>query len=117
MTRSLIKFHLLESGCANSMYHTPSSEANNSSSSQEIPCILCKQKVYFRVHNSTPFVPILSQINPVHALVLFLETLTLGFYNRSSPMPKLLFIPRSYLKETTACLSYKKQNYFFGLGA
>jgi hypothetical protein len=43
-------------------------EANRFSASQEIPRILWKPKVHYRVYNSPPPVPVLSQINPVHDL-------------------------------------------------
>ena len=36
------------------MEQSPSWEANRFSASQEIPRILCNQKVHYRIHNSHP---------------------------------------------------------------
>ena len=49
------------------MEQSPLWEAETSSATQEIPVILWNPKVRHRIDNSLPPVPILDQIDPVHA--------------------------------------------------
>ena len=51
----------------NSIEQSPSWEANMFSASQQIPLILWGSKVHYRIHKSPPPIPVLSQMDPVHA--------------------------------------------------
>ena len=64
-----LSFHRL----TNSMQQNPSWEANRSSASQKIYLIAWNPMVYYCIQNSLPSIPILSQIDLVHAVIPLLE--------------------------------------------
>jgi hypothetical protein len=79
------------------MGQRPPGEAKSHSASQKIPRLLRNPKVYYRVHNSLPLDPILSQLNPIYAPTLYffkthvnaIYSFTLISYNRASSLQVL----------------------------
>ena len=68
-----------------SMEHSPSSEANQFLASQEIPHIIWKAKVHYRIHTSASPVPILCQIYPVHYPTYYFLKIHLNIILPSTP--------------------------------
>jgi hypothetical protein len=58
----------------NQLELSPSWEANSCAPTQEIPCILCKPKVHYRVHKRQPLVSILRPMNPIQTFFIYLTS-------------------------------------------
>jgi len=76
------------------MVQSPSWEANRSSASQEILRILWNPKVHYSFYECPPAVPILSQINPVHALPSYFLTISRTKVSVQARDPCIRFVIR-----------------------
>jgi hypothetical protein len=77
----------------NSMELSSSWQAICCATSQEFPKVLWNSKVYYRVHNSPPLVPILSQIIPVHTTTCYLRSILILATHICLRLPSGLFPP------------------------
>jgi len=93
---------------SNYMEQSPSSEANSSLTSQEIHRILWNPTVHYCIQKRLQPVPILSQINPIHASPShFLKTnfnIIFPYTPRSSKMVSFLQVPPTKFYTNLSCL-------------
>jgi hypothetical protein len=66
------------------MKQNPSWEADSSSATLEIPCILCEPYVHYRIRKSSSLLLIRSQINPVWFWIHTKDHITIKNYNNEA---------------------------------
>jgi hypothetical protein len=82
---------------------SPSWEAANFAATQELPSILWNPKVHYHFHKSSPLVPILSQIDPVHTIPSYLSKI---YFNYCPPTYKLDFLVISFFLASPTNILY-----------
>ena len=84
-----------------SMQHSRSWEANRFSASQEIPHILWNPKIHYLIHKSLQYVPILNQLDTVHAPTSHLVKIHLNIILPSPPGSPKWSLPSGFPHQKT----------------
>lgn len=82
-------------------------QPNCSSACHEISHILRNVKVPYRVHNSPPLVPTISQINPIHAILSYLRSILIHV---TSIFPFLWPFQTAH-PSTRPCIKFQSNSY------
>jgi len=81
-------------------------EANIQSVNREIPRILWKPKVCYRVHKSPPLFPTLRQMHPVHNLPPYFPDINCNIIFPSTSMSSKWSLPFRFSNQNIACISH-----------
>jgi hypothetical protein len=88
------------------MQQSPSSETNSPWGSQEILRLLQNRKVHYHVHTSPSLVPILSQMRPIHAFLIYFVKTNSGTILPSASRSSEWYLPLKFSDQHFVCVSY-----------
>jgi len=88
------------------MERTPSWEANSHSASEETPCLLRNPKVHYHVHKSSPLVPLLRQMHPVHNFPPYFPNIHSNNIFPSTPRSSKRSLLLRFSNQNIVCISH-----------